>query len=162
MENPGPRSTVNYGARFDVVQLSFDENGESARVTSSAPTDSTTMHVGLLALSPPPGGKCSRAQVSNSTTHPIQPEMTDPIPVRTERANYFDVGVSQKLARFDAGVDGYYNMLTTSWTTVLFGQTLILSAFTMRREKFTALNSPQLYARWISTYATLPTPSRRG
>jgi hypothetical protein len=51
-------------------------------------------------------------------------------PVRAERANYFDAGISQVLAPgFQVGLDGYYKRAKNQLDDGLFGQTLILSAF---------------------------------
>ena len=51
-------------------------------------------------------------------------------PVKAERANYFDAGISQKIGKHvQVGLDGYYKNATHQLDDGLFGQTLILSAF---------------------------------
>jgi len=49
---------------------------------------------------------------------------------QAERANYFDAGITQKLAPgLQVGLDGYYKNAVNQLDDGLFGQTLILSSF---------------------------------
>ena len=50
--------------------------------------------------------------------------------VQAERANYYDVGVSQKITDgLKVGLDGYYKTAKNQLDDGLFGQALILSSF---------------------------------
>ena len=62
------------------------------------------------------------------TSNPSPATQDDP--VRSERADYFDAGISQKLGPgLQVGLDGYYKRARNQLDDGLFGQTLILSAF---------------------------------
>jgi hypothetical protein len=51
-------------------------------------------------------------------------------PVKSERANYYDLGISQKItSHFQVGLDGYYKTAQNQLDDGLFGQSLILSSF---------------------------------
>jgi outer membrane receptor for ferrienterochelin and colicin len=125
--------TINYGARFDVFNSSFDnENQLSPRVNLIwQPEDSTTMHVGYSRyFTPPPVENVSGGDVAlfNGTSNESAVQQDDP--VKAERSNYFDVGATQKLAPgLQVGLDGYYKEARNQLDDGLFGQTLILSAF---------------------------------
>jgi outer membrane receptor protein involved in Fe transport len=128
-----PELTLNYGARFDLYHSSFDsENQVSPRVNLAyQPTASTTLHVGYSRyFTPPPVENVSGGTLAKfDGTSNAAPSDIDS-PVKAERANYFDAGISQKLSTgFQIGLDGYYKRATNQLDDGLFGQTLILSAF---------------------------------
>jgi TonB dependent receptor-like, beta-barrel len=128
-----PKVTINYGARFDEFYSSFDkENQPSPRVNLIyTPTDSTTLHAGYARyFTPPPVEDVPGSSVTkfDGTSNESATDKDDP--VKAERANYFDVGISQKLAPgLQVGVDGFYKTAQNQLDDGLFGQTLILSAF---------------------------------
>ena len=107
-----PKVTLNYGARFDLYYASFDkENQPSPRVNLIyQPTDATTLHAGYARyFTPPPLENVPSTTVDkfNSTSNASATDQDDP--AKAERANYFDAGISQKLAPgLQVGVDGYY------------------------------------------------------
>src|ERR1035441_7055532 len=125
--------TVNYGARFDVFNSSFDNEWQiSPRVNLIwQPCDKTTLHAGYSRyFTPPPVESVSGSDVAlfDNTSNAAGTDQADP--VKAERANYFDVGISQKLAPgLQVGVDGYYKNSVNQLDDGLFGQTLILQAF---------------------------------
>ena len=58
-------------------------------------------------------------------------------PVKAERANYFDAGINQRLAKgLRVGVDGYYNKPGTNSTTVSSGKRSSCRLSTTRRGRF--------------------------
>jgi len=128
-----PQVTLNYGARFDEYYSTFDrENQPSPRVNLIyQPTDSTTLHAGYARyFTPPPLENVSASSVAlfNGTSNQSTTQQDDP--VKAERANYFDAGISQKIGKhLQVGLDGYYKNATHQLDDGLFGQTLILSAF---------------------------------
>ena len=96
-----PKVTLNYGARFDLYYASFDkENQPSPRVNLIyQPTDSTTLHAGYARyFTPPPLENVPSSSVAkfDNTSNASGTDQDDP--VKAERANYYDVGISQKLA----------------------------------------------------------------
>ena len=127
------RLTINWGARFDVFNSSFDdENQLNPRVNLIYKvSDSTTLHAGYARyLTPPPVENVPASTVAqfDGTSNAAATDQADP--VRAERANYFDAGINQVLAPgFQIGLDGYYKRARNQLDDGLFGQTLILSAF---------------------------------
>lgn len=128
-----PKVTINYGARFDQFYSSFDhENQPSPRVNLIyTPTDSTTLHAGYARyFTPPPVENVPARTVSEFDGTSNSTGNDQDSPVKAERANYFDAGVSQKVTKhLQVGVDGYYKDARNQLDDGLFGQTLILSAF---------------------------------
>ena len=125
--------TINWGARFDVFNSSFDnENQLSPRVNLIYKvSDSTALHAGYARyFTPPPVEDVPGSTVAafDSTSNAAPSDQADP--VKAERANYFDAGISQVVATgFQVGLDGYYKRAKNQLDDGLFGQTLILSAF---------------------------------
>jgi outer membrane receptor protein involved in Fe transport len=155
--------TVNYGARFDEYYSTFDkENQPSPRVNIIyQPTDSTTLHAGYARyFTPPPLENVPAGDVAafNGTANesPAGPNAPDD-PVKAERANYFDAGISQKLAPgLQVGVDGYYKTARNQLDDGLFGQTLILSAFNYAKGLVYGVEFTGSYNKGgFSTYANL-------
>jgi outer membrane receptor protein involved in Fe transport len=125
--------TVNYGARFDIFNSSFDnENQFSPRVNFIyKPWESTTLHAGYSHyFTPPPIESVPSSSINQFTGTSGASQITLDSPVKCERAEYFDVGISQKINdHLTVGVDGYYKYAKNQLDDGLFGQTLILSAF---------------------------------
>jgi len=125
--------TINWGARFDVFNSSFDnENQLSPRVNIIYKvSDATTLHAGYARyFTPPPVEDVPGSTVAqfDGTSNAAPSDRADP--VKAERANYFDAGVSRVIAPgFQVGLDGYYKRAKNQLDDGLFGQTLILSAF---------------------------------
>jgi outer membrane receptor for ferrienterochelin and colicin len=126
--------TLNYGVRFDEYYSSFDkENQASPRVNLVwQPFEPTTLHIGYSRyFTPPPLENVAPSTVNlfNGTSNASA--VTNNIgSVKSERANYFDAGFTQKLVPgLQVGVDSYYKRAQNQLDDGLFGQTLILSAF---------------------------------
>jgi len=155
-----PKVTVNYGARFDLYSSSFDsENQVSPRVNLIyEPTTNTTLHAGYARyFTPPPLENVPVTTVSqfNGTSNQSPVQQDDP--VKAERANYFDAGISQKLAPgLQVGVDGYYKAAHNQLDDGLFGQSQILSAFNYRLGRVYGVEFSGSYATGgFSTYANV-------
>lgn len=129
--------TLNFGARFDVFSSSFDdENQLSPRVNLIyKPIHSTTMHIGYSRyFTPPPVEDVSGNSLQAFAGTSGAPATLEDSPVKAERANYYDAGISQViLPGWTVGVDGYYKTAQQQLDDGLFGQTLILSAFNYER-----------------------------
>ncbi len=125
--------TLNYGARADEFRSSFDNEGQlSPRVNLIyEATDSTTLHAGYARyFTPPPVENVPGSTVQHFEGTSNQSAVSLDDPVRAERSNYFDAGVTQKIGTgLQVGLDGYYKRAVNQLDDGLFGQTLILSAF---------------------------------
>jgi len=162
-----PKVTVNYGARFDVFTSSFDdENQLSPRINLIyRPTDATTLHAGYSRyFTPPPVENVPGSTVAqfNKTSNASATGQEDP--VKAERANYYDVGISQKLAEgLQVGLDGYYKVAQNQLDDGLFGQTLILSAFNYARGEVHGLEFTGSYTKGgFTTYANVANSVAKG
>ena len=156
-----PKVTLNYGARFDLYDASFDkENQPSPRVNLIyQPTDATTLHAGYARyFTPPPLENVPSGNVTAFDGTANQALTGPPYgSVKAERANYFDAGVSQKLAPgLQVGVDGYYKNSVNQLDDGLFGQTLILQAFNYAEGEIYGAEFTASYTTGgFSTYANL-------
>jgi outer membrane receptor protein involved in Fe transport len=155
-----PKVTVNYGARFDEYSSSSDnEHQLSPRINLIyQPTDSTTFHAGYSRyFTPPPletvPGSDITAFNGTSGASPVTTAGT----VKAERANYYDVGISQKLAPgLQVGLDGYYKTAKNQLDDGLFGQSLILSSFNYAQGRVYGAELTASYTHGgFSSYANL-------
>ncbi|HEU6449478.1 MAG TPA: TonB-dependent receptor [Verrucomicrobiae bacterium] len=155
-----PEVTVNFGARFDEFYSSFDkENEPSPRVNLIyTPTDSTTLHAGYAHyFTPPPVEDVPAGTVSKFDGTSNASATGKDNPVKAERANYFDVGLTQKiLPGLQVGVDGYYKYAKNQLDDGLFGQSLILSAFNYTRGRIYGVEFTSSYTHdGLSLYANV-------
>jgi len=131
--------TLNVGARLDVFNSSFDNESQLSPRANLIwqPRESTTLHLGYSRyFTPPPVENVSGSDISlfDNTSNASGSDQDNP--VRAERADYFDAGVTQQLAPgLQVGLDGYYKYAHNQLDDGLFGQTLILSAFNYARGK---------------------------
>ena len=101
--------TVNYGLRFDAFSAFAHENQLSPRVNLVwKPTDSTTIHAGYARYFSPPPFELVATTTSRSSSAPARRPAAHRTTRRSaERANYFDVGVQQKIGALTLGLDAY-------------------------------------------------------
>jgi outer membrane receptor protein involved in Fe transport len=146
-----PALTLNYGARYDLFHSSFDDEDQfSPRVNLIfKPDKRTTLHAGYARyFTPPPVENVTGSAVTRFEGTSNQSAVTLDDPVKAERADYFDAGISQKLASgFQVGLDGYYKRARNQLDDGLFGQTLILSAFNYARGEIYGLEFSSSYTR---------------
>jgi hypothetical protein len=152
--------TVNYGARFDVFNSSFDNECQlSPRVNLIyQPTGSTTLHAGYSRyFTPPPVENVNGNSVAKYNGTSAGSATTQDSPVKAERADYFDLGATQQLTPdLQVGVDGYYKYAHNQLDDGLFGQTLILSAFNYAQGKIYGVEFTGNYTHGgFSTYANV-------
>jgi outer membrane receptor protein involved in Fe transport len=127
-----PTLTVNYGLRFDKFTAFTSGHQMSPRVNVVwQALDNTTVHAGYSRyLSPPPFELVGNETVSkfvNTTAAPLSPQADSPLP---EQANYYDVGVQQKITdRFTVGLDSYYKQSHNLIDEGQFGAPIILTPF---------------------------------
>jgi len=155
-----PKLTLNYGARFDVFASSFDdENQLSPRVNLIyEATKTTTLHAGYSRyFTPPPVEDVSGGTVTKFNGTSNASAVTQDDPVKAERSNYFDAGITHKLRPgLQIGVDGYYKIAENQLDDGLFGQTLILSAFNYREGRVRGVEVTGSYTTGgFSSYANV-------
>jgi outer membrane receptor protein involved in Fe transport len=162
-----PALTLNYGARADEFRSSFDNEGQlSPRINLIyQPTDSTTLHAGYARyFTPPPVENVPGSTVQEFAGTSNQSAATQDDPVRAERSNYFDAGITQKIGSgLQLGLDGYYKRATNQLDDGLFGQTLILSAFNYAKGEIYGLELSGSYSTGgFTTYINLAHSVARG
>ena len=132
--------TLNYGLRFDQLNAYRRENQLSPRLNFLwTPFANTTIHGGFARyFSPPPFelvASASLAKFSSTVNYPfalhqaLPGQALDDLP-RSERSNYFDLGIQQKLPHgFTAGLDTYLKASTHLVDEGQFGEAIILTPF---------------------------------
>ena len=152
-----PGFTVNYGARFDVFNSSFDnEDQVSPRLNFIYKVASTTLHAGYARyFTPPPVENVSGASVAKFDGTSNDSATDQDGRVKAERSDYFDAGISQQIATgLQVGLDGYFKEAKNQLDDGLFGQTLILSAFNYAQGRVDGLELTSSYSQGgFSVYA---------
>ena len=159
--------TVNFGARFDDFNSSFDNECQlSPRVNMIyQPTDSTTLHAGYSRyFTPPPVENVSGSDLALFHHTSNASQVMQDGSVKAERADYFDAGLTQQLAPgLSVGVDGYYKYAHNQLDDGLFGQTLILSAFNYAQGKIYGVEFTGNYTHGgFSSYANVAVSQAQG
>jgi outer membrane receptor protein involved in Fe transport len=139
---PLPKLTVNYGARFDVVNEYTMDNQLSPRLnTVWKPTDTTTLHAGYANyLTPPPfelvatqslaGTLGTSASCASPGPGPSNTGTCLNSPVKSERSQVFDIGAEQEIVPgLKVGLDGYYKYARNLLDEGQFGAPVILTPF---------------------------------
>lgn len=128
--------TVNYGLRYDRFEGFLTEDQVSPRLNLVwKPLDGTTVHAGYSRyFSPPPfelASSTSIAALAGTTGAP--PGTGNDLP-RAERANYYDLGLSQKVGpHLTLGLDSYYKQSRNMIDEGQFGAPIILTVFNYAR-----------------------------
>ena len=133
---PFEQLTINFGGRLDFVNAFADENQLSPRINIVyTPWTSTTLHAGYARyFTPPPLEAVPESTIAKFTGTTNQSVITKDSPVTSERAHYFDVGVTQKIMEgFNVGLDGFYKSSHSVLDEGQFGEALILSSFNYKR-----------------------------
>jgi outer membrane receptor protein involved in Fe transport len=124
--------TINFGARFDIV----DEYAHSSQLSPRVnivfqATRSTTFHAGYARYFTPPPLELVQARTLNKfigTTN--QSAVLENSTIKAERAHYFDAGMTEQFTRsFSMGVDAYYKEARDLIDEGQFGTALIFSPF---------------------------------
>jgi outer membrane receptor protein involved in Fe transport len=140
--------TLNSGLRFDQMWQFVDANQLSPRVSVVyKPVNETAFHIGYARYFTPPQQALAvptNLALYNNTTQ--QPSVPLSSPVRPERANYIDTGVTQKLTKeFEVGVDAYFKRARNLIDDGQFGQALVLTAFNYDRAYNTGMEFKSVY-----------------
>ncbi|MEO8999262.1 MAG: TonB-dependent receptor [Rhodanobacter sp.] len=132
----GDKWTLNYGLRGDQYQLMRTESQLSPRVgLVYQATDSTTLHAGYSRYITPPATEMittsNIAKFDGTTNAVSNPGNATPL---AERADYFDVGVSQNIGTaLTLGLDTYYRQVHRLQDEGQFGAALVYSTFNYDR-----------------------------
>lgn len=145
-----PTVTINYGARFDVVDQYTHESQLSPRVNLVwQATPSTTVHGGYSRyFTPPPFelvGSGLLSQFLNTTASPANNQNST---VKADRSNYYDVGVSQVvLPGLTVAADAYYKQSKNLIDEGQFGAPIILTAFNYGKGQVNGVELSGTYER---------------
>jgi outer membrane receptor protein involved in Fe transport len=155
-----PQLTLNYGGRFDVYSSTTDdENQISPRANLIyQPLKTTSLHIGYARyFTPPPLETVPSTDITAFNNTSAQQAVTYGSPVKAERANYYDAGIShQLLPGLTVGVDGYYKTAQNQLDDGFFGQSLILSSFNYTEGRVRGVEFTANYDHaGFSTYANV-------
>jgi outer membrane receptor protein involved in Fe transport len=132
-----PQFTVNGGVRFDQVDQYTTANQVSPRFSLTyAPFEGTKLHAGFARyFTPPEQALAAPANISAFNNTTAQPDVMQNDPVKPERSNVVDIGITQKLFTpgLEAGLDAYYKRAKNLLDDGQFGQALVLTAFNYER-----------------------------
>ncbi len=160
-----PTVTVNYGARFDVLNAYTDASQISPRVNVVwKPTSYTTLHAGYSRYFTPPvleliSGE-SIAKFAGTTGYPAGYTPASPPadgPILPERSHYFDVGADHIfLPGLKFGVDAFYKLAQDLIDEGQFGAPIILSVFNYAHANVYGVEFTGSYKRGnLSVYGNL-------
>jgi outer membrane receptor protein involved in Fe transport len=133
---PFEQLTINFGGRLDFVNAFSDENQLSPRINIVyKPWDSTTFHAGYARyFTPPPLEAVEQGTIAKFAGTTNESAIRQDSAVTSERAHYFDAGVTQKIIEgLNVGVDGFYKSSHSTLDEGQFGEALILSSFNYKR-----------------------------
>jgi outer membrane receptor protein involved in Fe transport len=124
--------TINFGARFDVVDEYAHANQLSPRVNVVLQAaNGTTLHAGYARyFTPPPLELVQSQSLQKYVGTSNQSAVLQNSAVKPERANYFDAGMTEQFTgSFSIGVDGYFKISKDLIDEGQFGSALIYSPF---------------------------------
>jgi len=163
---PTKALTVNYGVRYDKVDTVVAESQWSPRIGVVYQLGADTrVHAGYARyFTPPPTEKIDTTSVAKflGTTNALPSDANTA--VRSERSNYFDLGVSHQLTQqITLGADAYYRDVKHLQDEGQFGNALIYSAFNFERGKIFGIEFSGSYKDdRLSAYANLSFTSAKG
>jgi outer membrane receptor protein involved in Fe transport len=158
--------TLNAGLRFDQMWQYVSANQVSPRASIVfKPDEDTTFHVAYARYFTPPSQALSaptNLAVYNNTVE--QPDIPLSSPVRPERSNYFDAGITRRLTpELEAGVDFYYKRARNLLDDGQFGQAYVQTAFNYDRAYNSGVEVKSLFSRGdFRAYANLAWARQRG
>jgi hypothetical protein len=133
---PFDQLTINFGGRLDFVNAFSDENQLSPRINVVyTPWAGTALHAGYARyFTPPPLETVEQGTIAKFAGTTNASAVIKNSPIQSERAHYFDVGVTQKILEgWQVGLDGFYKSAHSVLDEGQFGQALILSTFNYKR-----------------------------
>jgi len=155
----GDALTINYGLRADRVTTVVDEAQLSPRLGVVYDlAKGTRLHAGYARyFTPPPSEKIALTSVAKflGTTNALPSDANTA--VRSERSNYFDLGVAQEFGEhWTLGVDAYWRDVKHLQDEGQFGSAFVFSAFNYTQGRIGGLELSTTYKRdALSGYANL-------
>jgi outer membrane receptor protein involved in Fe transport len=134
--------TLNYGVRFDRYDGAIAESQLSPRVgLVYQPRETTTIHGGYARyFTPPPSEKITVETIAFFEHTTGAPNSTGNDPVRSERSNYYDLGILEQLTpALSIGLDGYYRDVRYLGDEGQFGSALIFAPFNYETARIAGL-----------------------
>jgi outer membrane receptor protein involved in Fe transport len=140
---------VNYGLRADHVSAYVNEGQISPRFgLVYSVTPNTALHAGYARyFTPPPTELIAPADIAlfQGTTNQLPSDVNTN--VKSERSNYYDVGVEQKVGRnLTLGLDAYYRKVGYLQDEGQFGAALVFSPFNYARGRVRGVEFTADYA----------------
>jgi len=133
---PFANLTVNFGARFDLVDEFTHEKQLSPRINLVwEPVEGTTLHAGYARyFTPPPFELIANPSLALLASTSAAPAVTQNDPAKAERSHYFDVGAEQLvLPGLKVGLDAYYKITKNLIDEGQFGAAILLTPFNYAR-----------------------------
>ena len=162
---PTRNLTVNYGARYDRVDTVVKEQQLSPRIGLVYDlSKSTRVHAGYARyFTPPPMEKIDTTSIALflGTTNALPSDANTA--VKSERSDYFDVGVSHLLTpAITVGLDAYYRKVRHLQDDGQFGNALIFSSFNYEQARIYGVELSASYKqRGFSAYGNLSASSAK-
>jgi outer membrane receptor protein involved in Fe transport len=163
---PTKALTVNYGVRYDKVDIVSSESQWSPRLGAVYQlSNDTRVHAGYSRyFTPPPSEKIDQTSVQKflGTTNALPSDANTA--VRAERSNYFDLGVEHQLdSHITIGADAFYRDVAHLQDEGQFGKALIYSAFNYAQGKIYGLELSSSYRdEKLSAYLNVSLESAKG
>lgn len=158
--------TINYGLRYDKVNTVVDESQWSPRIGAVYDvTPDLRAHIGFARyFTPPPTEKIDTTSIARflGTTNALPSDANTA--VRSERSNYYDVGlVWQATREVTLGIDGYVRRVRHLQDDGQFGNALIFSAFNYAQGRISGLDLSASYRdKSLSSYLNVGLSRARG
>ena len=151
--------TVNYGLRYDTVSTVVNENQLSPRLGAVYElTPETRLHAGYARyFTPPPTELIDTKTLALFQGTTNAPASDGNSPIRSERSDYFDIGLAHQLTKaLTVGVDAYYRKVQHLQDEGQFGNALLFSAFNYEKGKIYGLEFSGSYREGnLSAYANV-------
>ncbi len=128
--------TVNYGARFDIIDEFTHAHQLSPRINIVwLPWENTTLHAGYARyLTPPPFELVGATDIALFANTSAAPAVTQNNTARAERDHYFDAGVNQVVfPGFKVGADAYFKIAHDLIDEGQFGAPILLTPFNYQK-----------------------------
>ena len=128
--------TLNYGARYDRFDTNFNDSGQlSPRVNIVYDINAaTTIHAGYSRyFVPPPLQYVGNGTINKFADSTNEPENFVSSPLKVERSNYYDLGISRQITRpWKVSLDGFYKDAHNLVDNGQFGDAVIITPFNYR------------------------------
>ena len=161
-----PALTLNYGLRFDKFTAFASGHQVSPRINAVwQALDDTVVHAGYSRyLSPPPFELVGSQTVGKFLGTTAAPEVNLADTPQAEQANYYDIGIQQKITRrMTVGLDTYYKQSHNLIDEGQFGAPIILTPFNYAQGKqYGAELTGNFTAEGFTAYLNLAYQSAKG